>query len=204
MRSATRFAVTIIAFAAFAAAVFICHHNPQAHLEHGPLENFQAVALVIAAIILAVGSLRCSAGARVFVLGVSLFCFVFLMLEFDTRAFNAPLLRRLTNGTPRNIWLGTLTALYAYAFWRKRFEMPALFQRWLRDRAGLLMLLSGGFWIAGAVFEHGNFFTDTNVTLILEEVLEVDAALFMTWSAFATVKLFSGAGAATSKREALP
>jgi hypothetical protein len=204
MPATTRLLVSIIAFTAFAAAAFICHHNPKAHLEHGPLENFQAVALALGAIVLAIGSARCLAGARVFVLGVSLFCFIFLMLEFDTRAFNVPLLRKMTNGTPRNLWLGTLVALYAYAFWRKRTEMPGLFQRWVQHRAGLLMLLSGGFWIAGAVFEHGDFFSDTNVTLILEEVLEVDAALFMTWSAIATLKLFSGAGAATSKREALP
>ncbi|HUS35696.1 MAG TPA: hypothetical protein VM680_10125 [Verrucomicrobiae bacterium] len=204
MRATTRLLVATIAFAAFAAAAFICHHNPKAHLEHGPLENVQAIALALGAIFLAAGSTTCSGAARVFVLGVSLFCFIFLMLEFDTRAFNVPLLRKMTNGTPRNLWLGTLATLYAYAFWGKRTEMPTLFQRWLQDRAGLLMLLSGGFWIAGAVFEHGNFFTDTNVTLILEEVLEVDAALFMAWSAFATVKLFSGAGAAASKRAALP
>ena len=193
-----------MAIIAFAAAVFVCHHNPKAHIEHGPLENFQAITLAIAALALAVAATKCSGASRIFALGLSLFCFVFLMLEFDTRAFNNTLLRRLTNGTPRNIWLGTLVAIYAFAFWRHRMELLPLFGRWLSDRAGLLMLLSGGFWIAGAIFEHGRFFSAPETTLILEEVVEVDAALFMVWSAFATIKLLTAPDAAASKPAALP
>lgn len=159
---------------------------------------------MFAAIALFVGATRSSSPPRIFMLGLSLFCFVFLMLEFDTRAFDSPLLRRLTNGTPRNIWLGSLVALCAFAFWRHRTSIPSLFQRWLRDRAGLLMLISGAFWIAGGVFEHGKFFADPDTTLILEEVFEVNAALFMAWSALATVKFFGARAAAVSKPAALP
>jgi hypothetical protein len=200
----TRLLITAVAIVIFTVAWFICQRDHKAHLEHGALENIQAAALVSAAIILALAAAKTSGSRRVFVLGLSLFCFVFLMLEFDTRAFNSPLLRRLTNGTPRNLWLGTVVALYAFAFWRRRFEMPPLFVRWLSDRAGLLMLIAGGFWIAGAIFEHGPIFSDPETKLILEEVIEVDAALFMAWSALATVKLFSARDAAASKPAALP
>jgi len=124
--------------------------------------------------------------------GLALLCFVFLMLEFDTRAFNIPMLRRITNGAVRNVWLGSVVALYAFSLWRHRREAPAQIQKWLASRAGLLMVISGGFWIAGAVFEHGKFFANAEATLVLEEVVEVNAALFMAWSAFATVRFLNG------------
>lgn len=182
-----RFAIATVALLGLGIATILCHHNPRAHEEHGWLENIQAVAISLAAITLAAGAVTLPRPRRVFALGIALFCFVFLMLEFDTRAFKIPALTRATNGTVRNAWLGGLVVLYSISFWRTRRHMPALLFRWLGSRAGLLMILSGAFWIAGAVFEHGKFFADPESTLILEEVIEVNAAIFMAWSAAATI-----------------
>ena len=186
------------------AAVVYCRHNPQAHVEHGPLENFQAIMLMLPALLLMLTAFWLKGAQRVFAFGIALFCSVFLLLEFDTRQFGNAILRKVTNGAVRNIWVGALVALYAATFWPRRNEMLAEIQRWLRDRAGLLMLIAGGFWVAGAVFEHGKFFADRDVTLVLEEVVEVNAALFMAWSALETTKLLRRAGDAKASTPATP
>ena len=187
----TRFFIAFTTRVGIVAALLVSGQNPTAHIEHGPLENFQAVALSLSAIVMAVAGIRLGDVRRVFAFGLALFCFIFFMLEFDTRALDMPTLRRFTNGMIRNVWLGGLAAAYGFALWRRRREMPLQIQRWLGDRAGLLMLLSGGFWIAGAVFEHGRFFSDPDITLMLEEVMEVNAALFMAWSAFASLRFLT-------------
>jgi hypothetical protein len=160
--------------------------------------------LTLAALLLAGAAFRLKGARRVFAFGVALFCFVFLLLEFDTRQFANPTLRRMTNGAVRNIWVGALVALYAVAFWARRRQMLVEIERWLRDRAGLLMLIAGGFWVTGAVFEHGKIFADADVTLALEEVVEVNAALFMAWSALETARLLKRAGDAKASTHATP
>jgi hypothetical protein len=186
------------------AAVLYCRLNPQAHLEHGPLENFQAIMLTVSALLLGGVAPGLKGAQRVFAFGLALFCFVFLLLEFDTRQFGNSLLRTATNGAVRNVWVGVLVALYAATFWPKRDQMLTQIGRWLRDRAGLLMLIAGGFWVTGALFEHGSFFSDRDVTLMLEEVVEVNAALFMAWSALETTKLLKRADDAKASTHAAP
>jgi hypothetical protein len=159
-----------------AAAIF-----PDISREHGPMEAFQASTLAAGCLLLASISISKNypRPTRIVAAGLSLFFLTFFLLEFDTRYFNSPLLRRLTNGGVRNAWLGSLVLIYAIQVIRSfNTFLPALTD-WLSHRTGMIFVASGFFWVAGFIVDKFNRFDDKTIALLLEELMETEAALLM-------------------------
>jgi len=100
----------VISLALISGAFFLAiGRYPSISLEHGLMENMQVVCLLIACALFAFSSRHGQLSATpAFAMSLALFCLTFFLLEFDTRPFDIDILTRLTNGTVRNAWLGTL------------------------------------------------------------------------------------------------
>lgn len=174
----------ITSYAAFSLFWYIAwRRDPQIASENRAMENFEALCLVIGMGLL-IGAIRSIAGApqKILLFGLTLFYFTILVLEMDTRKMNVPIwLVGLTNGTIRDVWLGSCWLIAAGLFLRRRSGTLACFRSWLRTAAGKLMLGSGVFWAAALIAER--LF---QVSFFIEEILECNAALLMSHSAWLT------------------
>ena len=152
------------------------------------MENFQAITLVLGALL--AGSLaatkRLGTPVRILMAGLALFFFMFFILEFDTRHLDMPTLRRWTNGTLRNLWVGALMAAYGVLLARHFKSVWVVFLNWLEGLPGVLMVISGFFWVAGLVFEKLLHFESAGTDLFLEELMECEATLFMGFAVLLT------------------
>jgi hypothetical protein len=160
--------------------------DPRIAAENHAMETFQAGCLLGGIVLLANARRSTSdVAGRVFVLGLILFYFTILVLEVDTRKMDAPpWLVRVTNGTIRDVWLGSLWAIAAALFWRG--QPPRILRRffsWLPTAAGRLMLCAGVFWMAALIVEKV-----FRVSFFIEELLECQAALLMAHSAWLTLR----------------
>lgn len=145
--------------------------------EHGPMENFQAVALLLGTLTFGLLAMRTDvARERWFCAAACLLYFTFLLLEFDVRPFERPLLTFLLNGPVRNVvllgaWIYILVRAY-----RNKGQVISFVWSWLRSPSGVLLILSGLCWLGGAVAEKVPFMSGSQFT---EELFEVHACLLM-------------------------
>ncbi len=148
------------------------------------MENFQVGCLLVGILFL-VGAFRSTAdvASRVFFLGLILLYFTVAVLEVDTRKMDAPpWLVFVTNGTVRDLWLGSLWIIAALIFVRgKPYQILSRFHAWLSTAAGRLLLGSGVLWTVALIAEK-----QFHASAFVEEWLECHASLLMAQSAWST------------------
>jgi hypothetical protein len=166
--------------------------HPSIFSENGPMENFQVACLAIGIIVLAWAMSRTTdLVPRLFIAGIALLYFTFLVIEFDTREFDWPTVNRFLHGPVRN---GTLVALWTLAFagfWRKRHCVFDCFRLWLWTPGGIRLVIAGVFWMMAWLADKLHLFPMKEQNLLAEELIEINASLFMLWSACATLQYFS-------------
>ncbi len=159
--------------------------DPMVSREHGPLENFQVVCLVLGAVIFLREAARSTGGpVRLMALGLALLPVLFLVMEVDVRSFAPPAwVNSLLNGTIRDAWLGLLWVAWGVAVWLARLAVLPAGWSWMASRSGLVMIYAGIFWNLGALIEKGRLFSRADLTRLGEEAMEVCAAAFMLLAA---------------------
>ena len=153
--------------------------------EHGAMENFQVGCLVFGAAVLAWQARTArQAHERVLFAALALFFATFALREFDVRKGEwPPLLTSILDGTVRNLWLGTLWLVIGYFAYRHRANLLTFGRKWLRSPPGRILLVAGLFWVVAAAVDKADAFGTRRRDLLAEELLEVDAALLMAYSA---------------------
>lgn len=165
--------------------------HPSIFAENGPMENFQAGCLAVGIILLACAMSRTTAAApRLLIAGIALLYFTFLVIEFDTREFDWPTVNRFLHGPVRNGTLVTLWTLAFACFCRKRQCVFDCFRLWLWTPGGIRLVVAGGFWVAAWLTDKVHLFPTKGQNLLAEELIEINASLFMLWSAWATLQHF--------------
>ena len=148
--------------------------------ENGPMENFQAACLGLSFLLWLITGLRSNnRGEQILLLGLALFNFSFLILEVDFRKLDAPVLNKIFNGRIRDAWLGSLWLAVGIAFLKNAKLSWTEFLRWLKSPSGILLILSGAFWLASGLIDKS--FTNRK-ELYDEELMEVNAGLLMLLS----------------------
>jgi hypothetical protein len=156
--------------------------HPGISAENGPMENFQAVCLSASFLLwLILALLSKNKEQQILLMGLSLFNFTFLVLEVDFRHLNAPTLNKIFNGRIRDIWLGALWLGVGILFLRKRKLAWKEVLIWVKSPSGILMILSGAFWLASGLIDKS--LTGHRKDLYSEELMEVNATLLMLLSA---------------------
>jgi hypothetical protein len=158
--------------------------RPHISAENGPMENFQLACLSLSCLLwLASGFVAQEIGVKHFLFCLALFNLSFIVLELDTRGFDAPLLNMIMNekkGRIRDAGLAGIWLLMAIAFVPNRKEGWAVFLNWLKSASGIVLLLSGGFWILSGFFDKSVL---VRKAVYMEELMEVNATLLMLISA---------------------
>lgn len=175
-----------------------------AHIEqeNGIMENYQAICLVLAMVVLFIGIHRSRIRAeKIFYAGLVLFTGTLLVLEVDFRQMNAPLLNTIMNGKIRNIWLGTFWLVGIVLFARNIKPVVNSFLAWLRTPAALLMIAGGVFWVLSALIDKSLL---GKKDLFNEELMEVNATLLMTASAALSLYIQKQRSVAASVRDSAP
>lgn len=161
--------------------------NPLLSEENGPMENFQAAALLMGLIPCCWAVVRDqSLAQRILCGGLALLFATFIVLEVDIRKFDAPLLNKLFNGRIRDLWLGVLWGVAGILFLRHRSAVWQRFTQWLFSGAGWYMLAAGGLWVCSAIVDKLSLFPESHH--FFEELLEINATFLMFVSALLTVK----------------
>lgn len=156
------------------------HVRPLAQ-ENGPLENFQAICMALGLVFFAITIRQAGrVGVRVMCGGLALFYATIVLLEVDLRDTDLTALNRLTNGPIRDVGLLLCWLTGGWFFLRHRRETWRTFASWLRQPAGVLLMLSGIFWVAASVTDKA-WLGPRN--LFVEEWLEVGAAFLMLHAA---------------------
>jgi hypothetical protein len=104
------------------------------------------------------------------------------MNEFDTRRWNNAVLNFFFRGASRNLILIAAVLLALVMFARMPGRVWTLFVRWLETRSGVLMCLAGVFWVLGGATDKSKPFNSDSANLLVEEAMEVNAALLMIFS----------------------
>jgi len=153
--------------------------------EHGAMENFQVGCLLLGAAVLAWQARAAKqAHERVFFSALALFFATFALREFDVRKGEwPPLVTSVLGGTVRNLWLGGLWLVLGYFAYRHRANVLTFGWKWVGSRAGRILLVAGLFWVLAAAVDKADAFSKRRSNLLAEELLEVDAALLMAFSA---------------------
>jgi hypothetical protein len=158
--------------------------DPSLAREHGPMENFQVVTLVLGSVLLLMAAARENRFPhRALYLGQALLFFTFFIAEFDVRPWKQPALNLIFNGRIRDAWLGAMWVGAAVLFFRQPAAIWSAFLGWVRTPAGILLLAAGVFWLAAGISDKTKVF---GRDLFGEELFEVNAALLMVASAFLT------------------
>jgi hypothetical protein len=162
---------------------------PGVSREHGPMENVQAVCLLIGVVMFAARArVVRDSGLRLTLLGVSLFYLTMLLLEFDVRPFKVPILTLLLNGPVRNAAMGLLWLLLFVALFKRRAKVLPAVRCWITSSSGLLFMGSGVFWVAGRAAEELHLFTSQQ-NIFAEELMENSAAIIMLFAAIEALRL---------------
>jgi len=155
--------------------------QPRISAENGPMENFQLVCLGMGFFLwLAASFSSKDGGKKTILLSLALFHVSFFVLELDTRDFDAPLLNKSFNGRIRDAWLGALWLLATIVVFRQGKSVLAAFLDWLKTSSGIVMLLSGIFWLVSGLIDKSLL---GHKDLYCEELMEVNATLLMLISA---------------------
>jgi hypothetical protein len=174
----------LVLFLAAQSAVwwFVWQHNPMISEENSIMENFQVVCLLLGITLLAwTVVLRGTVTRREVLLGLALLYATFLILEVDTRGWNAPWLSKVFNGRIRDLWLGSLWLALAITCWRNATLVWKSGLSWLCSPSGALTVLAGLFWVASSVVDKLGLFPLTHH--FPEELLETNATLLMILAA---------------------
>lgn len=154
--------------------------HPGIYVENGPMENFQVGCLGVGGVLFLWRAWLAKAGVeRVVFAALALFYLTFLIREFDTRKFDVPMVTSVLSGTVRNVWLGALWVVAGYFIYRSRATVFGWGWRWLGTPAGRLFLAAGVFWVLGAAVDKLELFGSKPRDMLVEELLEVNAALLM-------------------------
>jgi hypothetical protein len=153
------------------------------------MENFQVGCLLLGAAVLAWQARAAKQPhERVLFSALALFFATFALREFDVRKGDwPPLAVSFLDGTIRNLWLGGLWLVLGYFAYRHRARVLTFGWKWLGSRAGRILLVAGLFWIVAAGVDKANAFGTKRRNLLAEELLEVDAALLMAFSAITSL-----------------
>jgi hypothetical protein len=175
-----------------AAWVSLVKSFPGIAREHGPMENLQTACLLIGVILFMVAAriVRDPAG-RLTLIGVSLFYFTLLLLEFDVRPFRIAALTLLLNGAIRNAIMLTLWLLLLAALFKQRAKVLPVIRSWLASSSGVLLMVSGVFWAAGRLAEELHLFALNRHNIFAEELMENQAAIIMLFAAIEALRLGS-------------
>ena len=156
---------------------------PDIGLEHGLMENLQAVGLLLAGgLFVAPGGYNSRRLQHVLAWPLALFCLTFLLLEYDTRPFAIAWLTWLTNGLVRDLCLAVAwlaVAVMAVTRWHRLWRA---FAGWLISPSGWCMVVAGPFWLLSQGAEEVAL-TSLGQGYFLEELLEVNAVALMLASA---------------------
>jgi hypothetical protein len=160
-------------------------YNPLVSVENGPMEIFQAGAMLVGWFFLAwTASQVDSLSHRVLLSGLALFYLTFVFGEIDTRVFASPLLELVFDGAVRDLLFGLLWAGAVLLFFRHRRPTWICFRQWLPSAGGLLLLIAGAFWLASGAVDKLHLFAGTHH--FFEELAEVNAAMLMLMAAVHT------------------
>lgn len=156
------------------------------------MEMFQVAALLVGLFLSGVGvKAAADKDSRILSMGMGLLFLTFILLEFDTRSFDAPLLVTWTNGLPRNVWLGALWIGLGWMILRHLRGVAEAGWGWFRSPPGKLMFIAACFWIAGWVMDKFKISNKADA-LMFEELMEVDATYFMLLAAVLSLARFRG------------
>lgn len=160
--------------------------------EHGPMENAQAWCLLVGCILFGIQALReSSRDYRILFCALSLFYLSFVLREVEVEDLNIPdLLILLGSGDGKkyfliSCWIISLGFFLVHAkpTWRA-------FMAWLRTSAGLTISLGGVFYLLGMPFDKKAFDISYDLNVLLEEILESVATLWMLISAVLSILYF--------------
>lgn len=159
-------------------------------VEHGPMENFQALCIAFGFVLFLWQLSAQPPPQRVLFSGLALFYATFLVVEFDTRELGWGAAATALNGPVRNAWLAALWVLLCVWAFRHRRALFQIVRQWLGSPAGLLLMASGAFWLAGGIVDKLKLLGASSQNLLAEELLETNAALLMLLAAVTTVRQF--------------
>jgi hypothetical protein len=157
-------------------------------VEHGPMENFQAICIALGFFIF-LGQIRSTRPPqRLLVCALATFYLTFVVVEFDTRELGWRTAALILNGPVRNVWLVGLWILLC--LWALRHRRPLLQTgwQWLWSPSGWLLMGAGVFWLVAGAVDKLKLFSPPSRNLLVEELLESNAALLMLVAAVATVR----------------
>jgi hypothetical protein len=167
------------------------------------MENLQAACVFAGMLLLAkrIWTARDSA-QRVLFCGLTLLYLTLLIRELDLREFDLPLLNTFLRGRGRNIWLGLCWLGALVLFLRQARPVWKVFVGWLSQPGGALLLLAGGGWILGGLVDQLKPFASKAQNLLIEELIESNAAITMLACAiWAGIKRNGSAPAAVNSAE---
>jgi hypothetical protein len=175
-------------FAWPALGLYVFRNDPRAQFENGPIETFQVSVIALGALLLCASfwPRPVSFRTKFIVGGLAIIYMIFFLLEFDTRAMDAPILRRLTNGWVRNTWVTLLVVAYTTTLLRHANQLWAVFIEWIWSLPALYFILAGFFWVFAEIIDKLKPVRDPDMAILVEEIIEMDAAVWMLAAAIAT------------------
>jgi hypothetical protein len=152
--------------------------------ETGPMENSQAAALALAVAFYIMAALGARGGARLFFACLALLALNFLLREVDFRDLSLPEgWTRLLQGRVRNLWLGAAWLAAVLFALRSARSLRAFALPWLKRPPAILLIAGGVCYVTAYLFDQKVFDLPTETGRFIEELIEVDAALLVLWSA---------------------
>jgi hypothetical protein len=176
-------AVVLALFSAF--WWWLSTKNPRIFVEHGPMENFQAICITLGLLIFLWQMYAVAAPGRIVFAGLALFYGTFVVVEFDTRELGWRAAAVLLNGPIRDAWLAALWILLGIWAFRYRRDLIPIGRAWLSSATGLFLGAAGLFWIAAGIVDKLKLLGSPSRNLLGEELLETNAALLMLLAAVA-------------------
>jgi hypothetical protein len=164
-------------------------------VEHGPMENFQAICIALGFLIYLRQIPSSPPAQRLLICALALFYLTFVVVEFDTRELGWRTAALVLNGAVRNAWLAALWILLCLWGLRRRRTLVPTGWRWFWSPSGWLLMASGVFWIVAGSVDKLKVFSPPARNLLVEELLETNAALLMLVAAVTTVRWASQAAA---------
>ena len=171
-----------------AAWLWLGTKRPGIFVEHGPMENFQAICITLGLLFLVWQMFQVESAPRIIAAGVALLYATFLIVEFDTRELGWRAAAAVLNGPVRNTWLAILWVALAIWALRYRVFLVATLRQWVWSAAGLFLVAAGLFWVAGGIVDKLKLLGSGPRNLLGEELLETNAALLMLLAAIAAAR----------------
>ncbi|MGR8949679.1 MAG: hypothetical protein ACU84Q_16680 [Gammaproteobacteria bacterium] len=164
--------------------------------EHGPMENTQAGFLCAGFLLLGGLAIRLKTrGHRILFATLALFYASFFLREVEVEDLNIPrVLILLGSGPGKKYLLVTCWLVAAGFFLCYPKETWSAFKKWLKTFAGLTIILGGVFYLLGMPFDKKAFDIQYDLNVLLEEMLESVAALWMLIAAIMSMVQFRNSG----------